>query len=282
MPQIKQATSEPDSIDTLTGFLNSYAVEYLREGIAFLRLDLNNLKAGFKQISDLNAVIQELPWSAEEVQGIAELCDLYIKKLPKFDRVDESIRSGSASVSEAWKNISDLKEDPFLTPSRLAGLLGNFRGLVDEKPQEFDAMKLYDLETYESIKSVKSEYDKYLSSLVNEQASANLIRNQLIVIKSNEELQKTLAEGRALDCMKNSASFLEKFGLNFESLPESETFEITRRLNSPLIKRRGSVRSNLDFSSLTVEFPDSGIDGFGRGGGLGGEGGMGGGGFGPG
>lgn len=276
LPQIKKATSEPDSLETFAGFLNTHAVENLKDGIAFLLLDLNNLKASFKRISDLDAVPRTLTWHAREVQGVAELCHVYINKLPTFEQTQVSIRLGKISLHKAWQAINKLLEDPFLTPSRVAGLVVNFKGLVDENPLQLEALKLSDSLAYQSIKSVTNDYDKYLSNLVTQQASIKLLRNQMVLITSNEEVESAVrGEGDALACVKDSAGFLRKFGVEVSDLPASVIFEVSRSLNTPLIqKRRRSFREGLDFSSI-----DSGLlggeGGFGKGG-LGGGGGAGG------
>jgi hypothetical protein len=275
LPLIMKATSQPDSLETFAAFLNTHAVGSLKDGIAFLHLDLNNLKASFKRISDLDAVPRTLTWRAREVQAVAELCDVYINKLPTFEQAHVSIRSGQISLHKAWQAINELLEDPFITASRVADLVGNFKGLVDEKPMELEALKFLDSRAYQSIKSVTNDYDTYLSNLVTRQPSANLLKNQLVLITSNEEFEKARREGDALSCMKDSAGFLRKFGVNVSDLPASEMFEVGSFLNAPLIKkRRLSSGEGLDFSSIDSDLL-GGKGGFGEGGF--GEGGIGGG-----
>jgi hypothetical protein len=284
LPQLRETVTEPDALDTLSSFLNKEPFGDINEGIAFIQLDLNSFKAGYKKISDREGGIKEIAWSSSEVQVIGGFCDLYFNKQSIFRKVRESISLGRSTLPKAWKDIDKLKDDPFLSNAKVASLLGTFKVLVDRNLPDLETLKLRDASAYQSIKTLKTEYDKYLLKQRTEQPLETLLTNGLILAKRIEQLDQArtnldtvLAEGKIMTCLKQTAAPFEKFGLRLETSDRWDMFEMNNHLTKAQLTKSGL---KLGESSVRDILSDH-FDGFGTGGG-GGRFGGGGGGFGGG
>lgn len=283
LPKLREETSQPGCLDTFRSFLKMHASERLNAGIAFLQLELTILKAGYKKISDRDGVIHPTSWSGPDVQGIAELCDRYFRRLSTFEVMHESIRSGDVSVGQAFKTFSEFKDDPFLTNSNKASLLANVKGLIDEKPHELVDLKRSDAATYKSIKTLSDEYNAYLLKQRSEQPLARLWANERVFVKTSEELDKAkqkldtmLSEKGVISSLRDSTASLERFGLRFENSDPVDMFKANLFLaNNELVKGRLALGES--FTDILSTESDVFGGSFGGGGGVGGVGGGGGG-----
>lgn len=274
LSRFKSKASNPDAVDIFKNFLDNNPPGPINEGIAFIQLDLIHNKAGLKRISDRDGVIHTIAWSESDVQGIAELCDAYFNRLSQYEETHESIRSGQAPVIQAFRDISQLKEDPFLTNARVASLLGNFKVLIDNKPDELEALKSADLVTYDAINTIKTEYDAYLTKQRYEQPLAHLWSKEREILDSIEgintvklNIHTLLLEKGLRDDLENSASVFENLGFlsGLQGSNTEELLQVNQRLRFIPSKDRFKfdARTRLDFGSTTSKTSGGGFSGSG-------------------
>ena len=240
--QVKEVASQPATVDTLRTFLNQLPSGSMNDGIAFLQLDLNTLAAGFKKISDLDGVIHTISWAKRDVEGIAEICDLYFTRNATFIEVHQSARGFETPLVNVWSKIHEIKDDPFITKSKMADLLGVFRELVEVRPREVEALKLTNVTAHVAIKTFKNEYDTYvanqlyvgkLSQLWSERAK---IEDRLEGIYTGKLRIDSLLKDKVVSTeLKKSAGVFEGLGFlsNLETSDNEELFHINECLLYP-------------------------------------------------
>lgn len=177
---INTIVSSPAIPSCFRTFLKTNGGMGMSDGIAFLQLDLNTRKAGFKKLMDRDGVIRTIAWSEDEVQGIAVLSDTFLNRLDVFEKVQAEVSSGKTTVAKAWKDVQDLERDPFITDERRASLLPELKGLIDRKPEELK--RLQDEHLHEAIAKFSTEYDAYLRKQLTDKTLITLRRK-------NDELQ---------------------------------------------------------------------------------------------
>lgn len=65
-------------LSILLDFLKTHKRPRINEAIAFVEIDLNRKEAGFKWANDNDGVISQIPWTAQQVVQVADLCDKWL------------------------------------------------------------------------------------------------------------------------------------------------------------------------------------------------------------
>lgn len=155
-------------------FLDGKRERHMNESLAFVQLNLNTGKAGFKRISDTDAAISSIAWSETEVWGIAVFSDEVLNGLRRCDEVHRSISRRNASLPKAWKALEDLSKDPHVSAVRTAGLARDFKSLVTQRPEELKAFQLKSPSVYTAIQQFSTGYDSCVAELTNAEALASI------------------------------------------------------------------------------------------------------------
>ena len=159
---IDRASTARDVVALFRGYLDGVAVEGadISRSTAFLQLDLNTGVAGFKRSSDRDGVITKLPWTPQQVIGIALLCDKLANGQTKIESALGDLEKGTKGIADGWKAIKDFRNDPFVQTTSLSRVLIAFDGLTSKKSEELTLLKKNQFATFEEIDGFRKEFAK--------------------------------------------------------------------------------------------------------------------------
>ncbi len=177
----------------LKQFLARNSGPNIREGVAFLELDLVQFKAGYKKASDTGLTITETGWDAAQVKAVAQLCHTLATHLAPIQQIQAAIKAGTLDLLRGWSAIKTTQADILVPAARRAEIVHYFRGLIDAKAGELGRLKASEPVTYEEITRFKAAYDGSKT-----QFQGQLIANQLPAdIKTRGEVEDYLGDKRA-------------------------------------------------------------------------------------
>jgi hypothetical protein len=146
-------------VSALKKFLDSHKRLRLEEGLAFLQIDLQEMKAGYKKADDPDGNIHKQSWSASEVQQIAQFCHKFLNENQTLAGLRTSIRAGEIGVKECWLKLSSHFDNPYIAHSRILRSSEDFRLLIQKKPDEFKALQNEDPKLYAELHNFAGLYD---------------------------------------------------------------------------------------------------------------------------
>lgn len=154
-------------IPVLINFLKRHAADNQRDGVAFLEINLNNQEAGFMKASDLNGVINRIPWSSSQVMQIGDLFDLFLIDYSQFlasylANINQDIR-----LEDAWISVLNAHKMVFVPRDKLTFLHIAFRVLVESKNSELAQMKFSHPSMFSQIEKFKAKFDIVFATLVS-------------------------------------------------------------------------------------------------------------------
>jgi hypothetical protein len=222
---VAEGAAPRDILQRLKAFLAGKHEAELNQSIAFVQLELNTGKAGFKTASDRDGVISPIAWSQEEVFRIAKFSDAFLNRLLTFDQKHSSIAAGDLPLDEGLKTWKKLKADPYIPTVRKMVLDLDWRSQIDEKSAELKRLKSKDPKVYDAIQTFSKNYDKSLSALTSEEALEPLriksveLGDALEIFKTKQEDYLALLHTEPVEnSLRTKMRLLEEAGLLTEGL----------------------------------------------------------------
>lgn len=144
-----------NALPVLKKYLDDNKNEQLNKSIAFLQLDIRDLKAGVKLISDRTAAITQLPWAADLIIELGIFCDLFLSGQVRVEDVAARISASKTSVVEAWAAIGELKNDPFVPTKSIGKPLRDFQLFLGKKGDELRNLEKSDKPQFDMIQKFR-------------------------------------------------------------------------------------------------------------------------------
>jgi hypothetical protein len=205
------------TLKRLSGFLNDNHPRQLNDALAFVQLELNTGTAGWKMSSDRDGSIRRIPWTPDEVWGIAEFSDAFLGRLLVFEQKQSSVASGASSVAQAWDDMERLKKDPYIPTLRTATLARDFRSMIEKKSEELEGLRATNQPLYAAIHEFSTAYDRSVAVLSKTKALEPLRLKGVELCDAMEEFAAgyegclaMLRGKKVLDSLKSSAGELFK------------------------------------------------------------------------
>jgi hypothetical protein len=145
----------PAALKVFKAFLDSTREKFISEAVVFLQLNLHLGKAGYKRLSDRRGEIQELAWTQNQFEGIAQYCDQSLNHFGEYAALKEKVSSGTVSLAKSWKELEKLSTNPYIPTSKMAPLAAEFGKLIDKRPDELKALKRNDRKLHDTIQGFK-------------------------------------------------------------------------------------------------------------------------------
>jgi hypothetical protein len=187
--KLASESGQQGALQVLKAFLDGKRERQINEALAFVQLNLECGKAGYKRISDRDGAISPIPWSETEVWRIAIFSDAFLNRLLAFEEKQASISALEVSLGKAWEAVKDFAEDPYIPAIRTAELVRDFKFLVAERPGELESLQSVSRETHVAIQRFATAYDQYLAPLARD-ATLELIR--LKDVEMSQAFQKVI------------------------------------------------------------------------------------------
>lgn len=167
---VADGAAPPEIFQSLKAFLASKRAPEMKHSIAFVQLELNTGKAGFKKISDRDGVIYPIAWSQDAVLRIAKFSDAFLDRLFAFEKKHSYIAAGDLPLDIGWVTWKSLKADPYIPMARKMALDLDWRMLVNQKSGELMDLKSKNPVVYDAIQTFSINYDRSLLALTSEKA----------------------------------------------------------------------------------------------------------------
>lgn len=119
--------------------------------IALLQINLVTLQAGFIKTDATNGIVTQVTWTQEEVFKVAYWCDRFLNDNTLLMQMEQKIKEGTISLTDAWNNIKKSQENLLIPQERFDSVLQDYRYLVQLKQKEFLELKAQDNPIYEEI-----------------------------------------------------------------------------------------------------------------------------------
>jgi len=138
-------------LPVLKKYLNDNRHAELNQAIAFLQLDLGNLQAGVKSISDRGAAITKLPWDHSTVIGVAFFSDAFLSGQTKTEELTNNIKAGKITIGKAWDEITILKDEALIPTQAISKPLQAFQMLMEANPEALKKLQKEDKPRFDRI-----------------------------------------------------------------------------------------------------------------------------------
>jgi hypothetical protein len=197
-----------ESLSTLKSFLDKQRGQPISEGVAFVQLDMETARAGYKLISDRDGSISTIAWSTEQVRNIAKFADDFLNSLHVFEEQRVTISSGSISIGDAYDVFERLNSNPYIPSVRTAGLVHDFRAFVAGRESDLDALRQIP-KKYNAIIDLVKRYDGMVDVVDKEpklsplrSKGAELAEASRVVADLMQEYGYIIGTQEVQDCLK--------------------------------------------------------------------------------
>lgn len=160
---LKSETSQ-NALNKLGNTVKKISQTQINKSIAFLALNLNELKAGQKMIEDDNGTVQQLAWSAEEVFEIAKFCDNHLNQRLIARQFIEYISTDNFKVESAVSRLNTIVNNEYSSDIINYILIDNFKSKTGKDSALLSAISKSDTGLYTQIMNLfKYRDDRYLN-----------------------------------------------------------------------------------------------------------------------
>lgn len=192
VPSLQQSSISP----VIVSFLNRHHADNMRDGIAFLQVNLNTLEAGFMKAQDEHGVVNRIPWNRDQVVQAADLFDRLLSGTFAFNTSYRKISDPETSIAEAWGIYQESKENETISEEKKLALAISFRVLVGKKQDELTSLVEYNPSMFTNVSTFTSQFDKSFLPAVspiytNTGFESQYFKNLLVL---NQSLRKNILE----------------------------------------------------------------------------------------
>jgi hypothetical protein len=149
--------------------------------IAFLHVDLRDLRAGYTSPWSSQGVLTPLPWSQREVFDAARWLDTYFKQnshaMMRVASLDDAPGAppNAVAVREALTAVQEAADDPFISPVRAFQLASEFRVWAGANEEAIASLRDVEPTLVREVSEFQARYDRaYFSTDLPEGLSPNL------------------------------------------------------------------------------------------------------------
>ncbi|MEW6664181.1 MAG: hypothetical protein AB1512_03025 [Thermodesulfobacteriota bacterium] len=148
-------------ISLIKNFLLTHPASPFNEAVAFIRVDMKSLTAGYKCADDNDGGLKPIQWSQTQVKRLAVLFDRFLENRLWVRYASQRIESADYPIANSWEDIRKTFNNPYIPEEDVANLLLGFRVLLSKKSKadEFKALKTTNISTYNAIQKWKTRFD---------------------------------------------------------------------------------------------------------------------------
>jgi hypothetical protein len=130
--------------------------------IAIVQVDWRDDFAGYMLLSNPGGSMQKINWGRDVIRQVALIFDKYITQFVWSQQSEEEIKSGKVDLVKAFEIVKQAQETPYLPERVQSRLAVGFREMLEQQPDQFNALIDDDPEAFQAIKSFKSSHDDTL------------------------------------------------------------------------------------------------------------------------
>lgn len=150
-------------ISIVAHFLSTHRRAKMNEDIAFIVIDFERLKAGYKYANDNDGTLHPISWSAEEIVLAADLFDKCLRGLAMIQAARDAISAGTVSVAAALNLAAEISDNAYIPAEKLPPLWADIRVLLSKRRSELAALKQNDEKLYRTAEGFMASFDALLS-----------------------------------------------------------------------------------------------------------------------
>jgi hypothetical protein len=138
-------------LQSLRKVLSDHQDLQINQGLAFVQIHLEPPFVGYQTQSDLGGQVTALTAEPDCVSHLADFADNLLQGLFQWSTLNRQMETGSAPVSETFKALGEIDENPFVSGDRRNGLLLKFKSSVDVESDDFRVLKKFNAPLHDRI-----------------------------------------------------------------------------------------------------------------------------------
>lgn len=154
------------TVGALENFLLPYRGKPQNQSIAFMVIELDRPRAGFKLANDFTAGINPISWSPDDIVQVANICDKYFMGQLALQEIKREVASNTVPIDRAWQRMQNLTKNPYIGAESLSPAEEAFRKLIDQRPTELKEMS--NRKIFADIEAFKSKFDESIKKKAND------------------------------------------------------------------------------------------------------------------